>query len=231
MSRDDPFGLSEDRERTRIRLVGQPMPRAPMPAATRARRSSAIACIPTRWSTHSRRCSNSRPNSKARCRPTIPRPCAPDCSTNWCAPVIRRWQQGRRWRAPTRRPGLSRRCWTIWRSTRPGAAQAPGPGSRWSSCCGATSMPEHNSSPGWRRWSAIPTATANCWSCSITAWRSASAANIALPLGPVIAPSMQSAWQRRASCATPMPRVRRSRRTGAACWHRTSRNGSSCRSG
>lgn len=31
MSRDDPFGLSEDRERTRIRLVGQPMPRAPMP--------------------------------------------------------------------------------------------------------------------------------------------------------------------------------------------------------
>lgn len=34
MSRDDPFGLSEDRERTRIRLVGQPMPRAPMPMAS-----------------------------------------------------------------------------------------------------------------------------------------------------------------------------------------------------
>jgi type VI secretion system protein ImpK len=31
MSRDDPFGLSEDRERTRIRLVGTPMPRAPVP--------------------------------------------------------------------------------------------------------------------------------------------------------------------------------------------------------
>jgi type VI secretion system protein ImpK len=36
MSRDDPFGLSEDRERTRIRLVGQPMPRAPMPAMSGA---------------------------------------------------------------------------------------------------------------------------------------------------------------------------------------------------
>jgi len=31
MSQDDPFGLSEDRERTRIRMVGTPMPRAPMP--------------------------------------------------------------------------------------------------------------------------------------------------------------------------------------------------------
>lgn len=30
MSRDDPFGLSEDRERTRIRLVGSPGPRAPL---------------------------------------------------------------------------------------------------------------------------------------------------------------------------------------------------------
>src|SRR5512134_1230195 len=30
MSQDDPFGLSEDRERTRIRLVGSPMPRTPM---------------------------------------------------------------------------------------------------------------------------------------------------------------------------------------------------------
>ena len=36
MSRDDPFGLMEDRERTRIRLVGQPMPRAQMPAAAGA---------------------------------------------------------------------------------------------------------------------------------------------------------------------------------------------------
>jgi type VI secretion system protein ImpK len=36
MSRDDPFGLSEDRERTRIRLVGQPMPRAPMPVLSSA---------------------------------------------------------------------------------------------------------------------------------------------------------------------------------------------------
>jgi len=36
MSRDDPFGLSEDRERTRIRLVGQPMPRAPMPVVSSA---------------------------------------------------------------------------------------------------------------------------------------------------------------------------------------------------
>ena len=32
MSKDDPFGLSEDRERTRIRLVGSPMPRAPIPS-------------------------------------------------------------------------------------------------------------------------------------------------------------------------------------------------------
>ena len=33
MSKDDPFGLSEDRERTRIRLVGTPMPGTPMPRA------------------------------------------------------------------------------------------------------------------------------------------------------------------------------------------------------
>jgi type VI secretion system protein ImpK len=32
MSRDDPFGLSEDRERTRIRLVGAPVTRAATPA-------------------------------------------------------------------------------------------------------------------------------------------------------------------------------------------------------
>ena len=32
MSRDDPFGLSEDRERTRIRLVGTPVARSPTPA-------------------------------------------------------------------------------------------------------------------------------------------------------------------------------------------------------
>jgi len=31
MSQDDPFGLSEDRERTRIRMVGTPQPRMPMP--------------------------------------------------------------------------------------------------------------------------------------------------------------------------------------------------------
>lgn len=31
MSRDDPFGLSEDRERTRIRLVGSPAPQVRMP--------------------------------------------------------------------------------------------------------------------------------------------------------------------------------------------------------
>ncbi|CAN7384465.1 type IVB secretion system protein IcmH/DotU [Aminobacter sp. LjRoot7] len=31
MSQDDPFGLSEDRERTRIRMVGTPSPRMPMP--------------------------------------------------------------------------------------------------------------------------------------------------------------------------------------------------------
>lgn len=31
MSRDDPFGLSEDRERTRIRLMGAPGTRAPVP--------------------------------------------------------------------------------------------------------------------------------------------------------------------------------------------------------
>jgi type VI secretion system protein ImpK len=31
MSQDDPFGLSEDRERTRIRLVGSPPPHVPMP--------------------------------------------------------------------------------------------------------------------------------------------------------------------------------------------------------
>lgn len=33
MSRDDPFGLSEDRERTRIRLVGPPMARQQAPGA------------------------------------------------------------------------------------------------------------------------------------------------------------------------------------------------------
>ncbi|TAN17584.1 MAG: type VI secretion system protein TssL [Rhizobiaceae bacterium] len=33
MSRDDPFGLSEDRERTRIRLVNSPMQRSPIPVA------------------------------------------------------------------------------------------------------------------------------------------------------------------------------------------------------
>ena len=33
MSRDDPFGLSEDRERTRIRLVGSPMPYQQPPVA------------------------------------------------------------------------------------------------------------------------------------------------------------------------------------------------------
>ncbi|MDH4984742.1 type IVB secretion system protein IcmH/DotU [Aminobacter anthyllidis] len=31
MSQDDPFGLSEDRERTRIRMIGTPSPRMPMP--------------------------------------------------------------------------------------------------------------------------------------------------------------------------------------------------------
>src|SRR5690349_6896027 len=38
MSRDDPFGLSEDRERTRIRLSGAPMPRplSPSPISTGA---------------------------------------------------------------------------------------------------------------------------------------------------------------------------------------------------
>ena len=42
MSRDDPFGLSEDRERTRIRLSGAPTPRAmPLPASgVTAKRSS-----------------------------------------------------------------------------------------------------------------------------------------------------------------------------------------------
>ncbi|MFA6220643.1 MAG: type IVB secretion system protein IcmH/DotU, partial [Erythrobacter sp.] len=41
MSRDDPFGLSEDRERTRIRLTGAPMPRqtAPLLAGAAVRRS------------------------------------------------------------------------------------------------------------------------------------------------------------------------------------------------
>ncbi len=41
MSRDDPFGLAEDRERTRIRLVGAPMRRQappPLPASTVPRR-------------------------------------------------------------------------------------------------------------------------------------------------------------------------------------------------
>lgn len=36
MSRDDPFGLSEDRERTRIRLTGAPMPRPVAPLLTGA---------------------------------------------------------------------------------------------------------------------------------------------------------------------------------------------------
>ncbi|BCH33433.1 membrane protein [Mesorhizobium sp. L-8-10] len=41
MSKDDPFGLSEDRERTRIRLVGAPMrrPAAPPPSGAPLRRS------------------------------------------------------------------------------------------------------------------------------------------------------------------------------------------------
>ena len=44
MSKDDPFGLSEDRERTRIRLVGSPMPRAPVPMhAQRAGETVALA--------------------------------------------------------------------------------------------------------------------------------------------------------------------------------------------
>ncbi|TIT27135.1 MAG: type VI secretion system protein TssL, partial [Mesorhizobium sp.] len=34
MSRDDPFGLSEDRERTRIRLTGAQMPRPTAPMLT-----------------------------------------------------------------------------------------------------------------------------------------------------------------------------------------------------
>lgn len=42
MSQDDPFGLSEDRERTRIRMVGTPTPRAPMPfSAAQLKRSRA----------------------------------------------------------------------------------------------------------------------------------------------------------------------------------------------
>lgn len=42
MSQDDPFGLSEDRERTRIRMVGTPTPRAPMPfSAAQLNRSRA----------------------------------------------------------------------------------------------------------------------------------------------------------------------------------------------
>ena len=45
MSRDDPFGLSEDRERTRIRLSGAPMPRpmAPLLPGTPVKRSRANA--------------------------------------------------------------------------------------------------------------------------------------------------------------------------------------------
>ena len=42
MSRDDPFGLSEDRERTRIRLSGTPVPRAmPLPSGTSPKRARA----------------------------------------------------------------------------------------------------------------------------------------------------------------------------------------------
>ncbi|CAN7727525.1 type IVB secretion system protein IcmH/DotU [Mesorhizobium amorphae] len=43
MSRDDPFGLSEDRERTRIRLTGSPMPRpmAPLLPGAPVKRSRA----------------------------------------------------------------------------------------------------------------------------------------------------------------------------------------------
>ncbi|MGI6853628.1 type IVB secretion system protein IcmH/DotU [Mesorhizobium sp. 1B3] len=42
MSRDDPFGLSEDRERTRIRLVGGPMPRQmPLPSGAAVKRARA----------------------------------------------------------------------------------------------------------------------------------------------------------------------------------------------
>jgi type VI secretion system protein ImpK len=43
MSRDDPFGLSEDRERTRIRLVGTPMPRPPVPLPSGAPRKRSRA--------------------------------------------------------------------------------------------------------------------------------------------------------------------------------------------
>ncbi len=44
MSRDDPFGLSEDRERTRIRLSGAPTPRAmPLPASGVTTKRSARA--------------------------------------------------------------------------------------------------------------------------------------------------------------------------------------------
>ncbi|MER9318590.1 type IVB secretion system protein IcmH/DotU [Mesorhizobium sp. M0659] len=44
MSRDDPFGLSEDRERTRIRLSGAPTPRAmPLPASGVTAKRSARA--------------------------------------------------------------------------------------------------------------------------------------------------------------------------------------------
>ena len=42
-------------------------------------------------------------------------------------------------------------------------------------------MPARSSSRVSTSWSAIPTATAKCWNCSITAWRSAFAANIACP--------------------------------------------------
>jgi type VI secretion system protein ImpK len=40
MSQDDPFGLSEDRERTRIRMVGTPQPRMPMPFSSAPLRRS-----------------------------------------------------------------------------------------------------------------------------------------------------------------------------------------------
>ncbi len=105
MSRDDPFGLSEDRERTRIRLVGpgpSPACRRRVPAGTPSKRLQRPSpnlldqCLRAR-------CWSSRRNWRARPRPTIPRRCARACSTSWCAAATRRWRAGVL--AGARRPG------------------------------------------------------------------------------------------------------------------------------
>ena len=74
MSRDDPFGLSEDRERTRIRFVGAPARRGEVPPAGGTAVDPQARATRTSSSIASPRCSNSRPSSKAPWRRAIRKP-------------------------------------------------------------------------------------------------------------------------------------------------------------